>query len=151
MDKGKLMTIARFWNKVKIVPESNSDACWEWQGGTLNNRSGHNYGVASIGHSKTELAHRFVAGLTDNIEGRVVQHTCDNPICVRPDHLIVGDQKDNLLDMYQKGRNNTKLDRVKVLDIRTKSLTREEYAKKYNITVGTVGDVQRGTVWKWVK
>lgn len=150
MDKGKLMTIARFWNKVNVVPESNSDACWEWQGGTLNNRSGHRYGVASIGRSKTELAHRFVAGLTEDIEGRVVQHTCDNPICVRPDHLIVGDQKTNMRDMYEKDRANSKLDRVKVLDIRTKSLSRAEYAKKYNISEYTVGEVQRRKTWDWV-
>lgn len=151
MNKDTLMTIARFWNKVKIVPESNSQACWEWQGGTLNNRSGHNYGVASIGKSKTELAHRFVAGLTENIDGKVVQHTCDNPLCVRPDHLVVGDQQGNLRDMYNKNRQNSKLDIAAVKDIRSKNLSRVEYAAKYQISLYTVGEVQRGKTWNWVK
>jgi hypothetical protein len=150
MDKDTLMTIARFWNKVKIVPESNSDACWEWQGGKLNNRNGQNYGIASIGKSKTELAHRFVARLTEDIDNQVVQHRCDNPLCVRPDHLVVGDQKQNMQDMYRKGRANVKLDRVKVLDIRSRMLSRAEYAKKYNVSEYTIGEVQRGTTWDWV-
>ena len=140
------MTVARFWNKVKVIPESNSDACWEWQGATMPN----GYGVASIGKSETQLAHRFSAGLTQDIEGQTVLHVCDNPLCVRPDHLRVGTQQDNINDMISKGRKNTKLNRVAVLDIRSRQLSRPEYALKYGVTVGTIGDVQRRRVWQHI-
>ena len=140
------MTQARFWNKVNVIPQSNSAQCWEWQGGTLPN----GYGVASIGQSKTMLAHRFVASLTSDITDKVVIHSCDNPLCVRPDHLIVGSQQDNIDDMFAKGRNSAKVNPVIVKDIRTKFLTRPEYAAKYGISIHTVGEIQRRQTWAWV-
>jgi len=35
---------------------------------------------------------------------QVVMHSCDNPPCVRPSHLVVAEQADNLADMKAKGR-----------------------------------------------
>jgi DNA-binding MarR family transcriptional regulator len=55
------------------------------------------------------LAHRiayavFIAPLP---ETGVVMHTCDNRGCVRPDHLRLGTQSQNIVDMYEKGRRST--------------------------------------------
>lgn len=141
-----VMTQARFWNKVKVIPESSSKDCWEWQGGTLPN----GYGVASIGKSKTMLAHRFSASLTQDIEDKIVMHKCDNPLCVRPDHLSVGTQTDNMTDMQRKDRMNRTLNITAVSDIRERVLTRAAYAKKYNVTVGTIRDVQLGYTWRYI-
>lgn len=146
-DIEQLETQARFWNKVKIIPESQSRSCWEWQGATMEN----GYGVASIGKSKTQLAHRYAASLTQDISNKIVQHICDNKLCVRPSHLRIGSQLDNMRDMYVKNRQNSKVNIEIVRDIRLKSLTRIEYAEKYNISEHTVGDIQRRTTWAWVE
>lgn len=146
MDIKTIMTHARFWRNVKIVPYANSNQCWEWQASKLPN----GYGIASIGNGDTMLAHRYVASMSQDITDNVVMHSCDNPACVRPDHLVVGTQKDNMKDMINKGRKNTKVNHTIVRDIRTRTLTRKEYAAKYNISEHTVGDIQRRYVWKHV-
>lgn len=82
------------------IPEPNS-GCWLWEKSL--NKSG--YGHTAMGKGKTMIASRlsfyaFVGDLSD----MVVMHKCDNKICVNPDHLVLGTQKDNIADMFSKGR-----------------------------------------------
>ena len=53
-----------------------------------------------------ELAHRIVweAHNAEPLGDRLVMHTCDNPSCVNPAHLVAGDQFDNMQDCAEKGR-----------------------------------------------
>jgi hypothetical protein len=37
----------------------------------------------------------------------VVMHTCDNPVCVNPGHLVEGTQADNMADCKRKGQKAT--------------------------------------------
>jgi hypothetical protein len=59
-----------------------------------------------VSFDKMFYAHRlsyelFKAPIAD---GNVIMHTCDNPLCVNPDHLIQGTQLQNITDMHEKGR-----------------------------------------------
>lgn len=36
--------------------------------------------------------------------GMVVMHTCDNPPCINPEHLVLGTQRKNMEDAINKGR-----------------------------------------------
>jgi len=87
----------RFWAKVK-----KTDNCWEWIG--AKNQDG--YGNCGLINGIWERSHRLSWKLHfgDIPEGMLVCHHCDNPSCVRPDHLFLGNHHDNLQDSYNKGR-----------------------------------------------
>jgi hypothetical protein len=92
----------RFWEKVIKLPEPR---CWLWAG----TRSGKNYGVGRL-DGKTVLAHRLAWIFTfgDVEEGMCVCHGCDNPLCVNPAHLFLGDNATNMKDKIKKGRQRTR-------------------------------------------
>ena len=94
--------------------------------------------------------HRVVCaeanGLTlDDIKGRVVRHTCDNPLCVDPDHLVLGDVKDNVDD-------RTKRDRAQGMDMLTARELVELYREgvSYKELAAAYG-VSRSTVYYTIK
>jgi len=87
----------RFWKYVE-----KNDGCWNWIGdldkkgyGRIN--SGGNNGKILFAHRASWMIH---FGEPD----KHVCHHCDNPRCVRPDHLFLGTDKDNMADMSRKGR-----------------------------------------------
>ena len=85
-----------FWEQVMKTPE-----CWIWTGYTTKG----GYGLITS-NGKTTTAHRFAWELTYGriLRGMDILHHCDNPTCVRPDHLFLGTQQDNIIDMVEKGR-----------------------------------------------
>jgi len=89
----------RFWSKI-----SKTESCWSWTGTIMK----HGYGMLSIG-GKFRLAHRYSWELFNGHipDGLYALHHCDNPLCVRPDHLFIGTQKDNIMDMMAKGRHRS--------------------------------------------
>lgn len=93
----------RFYNKVLV-----GDGCWEWQGGRGGSLRYGAFGMGSRtdGTKRSHLAHRVSWELWNGPipAGQAVLHECDNPICVRPDHLFLGTQQDNLADARSKGR-----------------------------------------------
>lgn len=88
-------SINRFWSKVR-----KTRRCWEWTGAKT-----HGYGNLRLNYKSTR-AHRLSWELTygEIPEGASVLHKCDNPGCVRPNHLFIGTQQDNIRDAYKKGR-----------------------------------------------
>lgn len=79
--------------------------CWEWTGSK--NEFGHGTFVYK---SRKQKAHRFLYSIygTEKLsKNKFLCHKCDNPSCVRPDHMFVGTQKDNMRDCSKKGRLNT--------------------------------------------
>lgn len=84
---------------------SIGDSCWEWCGSL--NAGG--YGVGRIGWAavaKAVLAHRLAWEAFNGpiTAGLHVLHRCDNRRCVRPDHLFLGTNDDNIADRVSKCR-----------------------------------------------
>src|SRR6185436_13674032 len=97
----------RFWMKVnKRGPKQPHMAtrCWVW----LPSAGSDGYGTFHTGPPwKRIKAHRASYELSNGQvpSGKQVLHRCDVKICVRPSHLFVGTQLDNMLDMVAKGRH----------------------------------------------
>ncbi len=91
-----------FWAHVDV---KGPDECWPW----LRAVNDEGYGSLWVGEvgRKTERAHRYAFKLTHGRwpEG-VTRHTCDNPPCCNPAHLIEGTKKDNTRDAMERGRHS---------------------------------------------
>jgi HNH endonuclease len=87
----------RFWPKVK-----KTATCWLWTG-YIDNKG---YGKMWRRPQKAAIASRVSWELHNGPipEGMNVLHRCDNPACVRPEHLFLGTIMDNNRDRYAKGR-----------------------------------------------
>lgn len=81
-------------------------------------------------------------------EGMFVCHRCDNPSCIRPEHLFLGTSAENVRDMLDKGRGargamlpHTKLTPAQVQDIREKyksGVLQRELASEYGVSQGHI-------------
>ena len=120
----------RFWSKV-----TKTDSCWLWTGGT---RAG--YGLFRL-RNKMWSAHRLSYAIhTGDVGNHRVRHTCDNPPCVNPAHLLLGSDKDNSDDKMVRDRHNFLLSNKQVLDIRSRPLS-PTMCKELAIEFGTSTEV----------
>lgn len=121
------------------IDKSGPNGCWIW----LSSTNGRGYGQLSIRHGKPRYAHRIAYELfRGEIPHRVeCLHTCDNPACVNPDHLVLGSHIDNMVDAAKKGRMSSKVTASQVIEmrmLRSSGCTLRVLAQKYGICISAV-------------
>jgi hypothetical protein len=154
---------ASFWSKVdKNGPEHPIHGkCWIWVGGLV---GGMGYGgFRSLG--KPFIAHRYSWEIHfgDIPDDLWVLHKCDNPPCVNPDHLFLGDCASNTADKVSKGRQAIQvgednpfsiLTEEQVIEIRRiykgkcKVNGANALALKFGVSYSTIKAVVYGKNWK---
>lgn len=142
-----------------IYPEPNT-GCWLW-GGRFDSK-----GYGRLSHRGTfQTAHRqsyfYFKGEFDT--KKHVLHSCDNPACVNPEHLSLGDQRQNNIERDIRGRQKTKhgeehklakLTTEQVIEIRRihnpKTNPTRKLARDFNISQGTIMKILKRVAWPHV-
>lgn len=152
-------SIELFWSKVRKTP-----TCW------ISLLSKDKDGYAQLHRAgKRTTAHRFSWTIHNGAipNGMFVLHKCDNPPCVRPSHLFLGTQQDNVADRDRKGRTNrwangarqgvknprSILNEGQVKNIReahARGIRRKDIAKAFGISIKTVDSIIYRLNWKHI-
>lgn len=140
----------RFW---KLVDKSAE--CWLWKG----SRYEAGYGRLTFRYENMQ-AHRVSYELAFGVAPgeMLVCHRCDNPPCVRPDHLFLGTAKDNTQDAIAKGRMaigsanpRAKLIETQVAAIRRQGGSVPALAVDYGVSERTIVGILEGETWRHVE
>jgi len=143
-----------FWAKV-----DKSGDCWVWTGGRFNTGYGN---VKRNGRAQTTHRLAWTLAYGPIPAGQIICHRCDNPPCVRPDHLFLGSHRTNAEDRTRKGRGvqavrrggengMTLLSEDAVRGIRrdrASGRTYVELAKQYGATKANVANICQGRTWR---
>lgn len=151
--------------RIKAKVLVTGKGCWEWQA----SRTPLGYGQMRFRGTR-ELAHRaswvvFCGPIPADPNAAYgtlgVLHRCDNPPCVNPEHLFLGDAHSNAVDSVAKGRwgprglkgeahgRSIATEEI-VRAIRASSETARECAVKYGLSIGAVRHIRAGRSWKHV-
>ena len=154
----------RFWQYVLKM----EDGCWLWIG--ARDKDGYGQVRWRIFRPKGRLgrAHRLAWEFSHGPipQGRWVLHRCDNPPCVNPHHLYLGDVNDNSRDCRDRGRMfmnpnplrgerhpKTKLREEDVRRIRMMSshnVPHVKIAKMYEVTDTCICYIVQRRTWKHI-
>lgn len=140
----------------KYTPEPTS-GCWLWTDSL--DRAGY----GNLRMLRLVKAHRVSWALHRGAlpDGLHVLHKCDVPACVNPDHLFLGNQADNMIDMASKGRaqrgekhHEAKLTEAHVLEVRrvynNGGWTQADLATKFGVTRTLISRIVNRLIWKHV-
>ncbi len=103
--------------------------CWEWSGGVAGPDSRGVFYRGKDAQPRQQYAARVAWEIANGPipDGLLVLHHCDNPRCVRAEHLFLGTHEDNMRDMVEKGRHGAgernsqaKLTAAQVAEIRSR-------------------------------
>lgn len=89
---------AKFWSAIDMRSEGE---CWNWKGSLTE----WGYGlIKKFGYGPSNrLAYFLSKGPIP--PGLCVRHTCDNPVCCNPQHLILGTNQENTADRVARNRS----------------------------------------------
>lgn len=105
----RIRIVKRFWNYVRNKAARDSKECWIWGGKII---ADGGYGIFSHKNPETKIVlmaatHRLSLMIATGRDEVYLDacHTCDNPPCVRPDHLFWGTHTQNMRDKRDKARS----------------------------------------------
>jgi len=139
----------------KLPLNLDSQECWPWLGGC----TGDSYGTLWF-ENKQYSAHKLSYQIFNGEikQELIVRHTCDNPSCVNPKHLLLGSQSDNILDALKRDRlpnHSLNEECVKVIKWMLKYSNYQGLSNKlaalHGVNRKAIYKIKAGITWKHVE
>jgi hypothetical protein len=121
---------SRFWDKVEI-----SEYCWNWIG-AVDAKGYPRFNIDGINRRAVRVIYELEHGSIP--EGMLICHTCDNRRCIRLEHLFVGTNEDNMVDMAKKGRGLKVLTKEQATEIFNAKGRQADIANEFGISQAMV-------------
>jgi hypothetical protein len=152
--------VLRFESK---VVKSDESSCWTWVGPKFD--TGYGMFCMSGRERKTFAAHRvswMIHFKMDIPAGMFICHTCDNRICVNPEHLYLGTPTQNNTDTVKRGRANRKVGSDcswakvteaqvrKILESPYESGANSRFSREFGIHQSQVSHIRSGRRWSHI-
>ena len=147
--RAKRSLASRLFSRIRLP--GTFTGCWEFVG--AHHQAGYGQLQRGARGEGLESAHRamWVLAFGPIPEGKQVCHHCDNPPCVRPDHLFLSDLAGNHADKIRKGRAAKNLTPADVALIRQSPLSGAALGKLLGVARCTVNRVRSGDTWAWLR
>jgi hypothetical protein len=150
----KLSVLERFMRFV-----DKAEGCWAWKGNKDDKGRGRFWNGRRQILSSRAAYELLVGSIPD---GLLICHHCDNPNCVRPSHLFLGTQAQNMQDMIRKGRkrinpcrgeksSSAKLTNQQVIEIRqliSSGVSLSEIGRRFGVWPQTILNIKIERTWR---
>lgn len=154
----------RLWRN---IDRRGPDECWPWMAGL----DAGGYGQINDGKGRIRKAHQIVLEIVlvrPLKPGEWGLHHCDYRPCCNPRHLYVGTVKDNVRDMWTRGRGHrlgprpgeanhnavlTETQIIEILDVLRSNPprgTQASLARKYRVNPSVIMRIKQGRIWRHV-
>ena len=146
--------------------DADENGCWNWRFRMARCKEPRAGTFSLNGHVMIAYRASYIIHVGPIPEGVLICHSCDNGLCVNPEHLWIGTVGDNNRDAIAKGRRlNTlqkgeshtfsKLTQEKVRYFRAEMKdakwgTLSRLSRELDVDKSTLQDVLRGRTWKHV-
>ena len=134
--------------KRKVIAYYIENDCWI----CISHISNHHKYPQITRNRKGMSMHKFMYELYFNKipKNMVARHTCDNPLCINPNHVKIGSQSDNMQDMIKRGRlgkrikpgGGSKLTDQQFFEIRESNIPQKDLAVLYSVSNSTISYIK---------
>ena len=129
--------------------EGDANVCWPWTGKT-NAKDGRPYFTVE-GKRRPSYSYVLEAHKGEAQKGRMVLHSCDNPICCNPLHLKWGTHQENMNEMKERDRHGVPATVIRAIrKLLSDKRPHSEIAELYGVSRETITAIHNGRSHKGV-